>query len=145
MSFNPDDFMNTQVSETFETTYSPIPAGEYTAVISDVKADVVGQDAKPVLNVFWSIDDQAVKEFTGLENPTTRQTLWLDVTDSGGLAMGKNQNIALGKLRDALGQNTGAPWAPPMMIGKVAKVRIEHTANANTGAVYANVKGVAAA
>lgn len=145
MSFNPDDFMNTQVAEPLETSYSPIDEGEYTAVIEKVEAATVGSEDKPVLNVFWSIDDAGVKEATGLDNPTVRQTIWLDIGGNGQLEAGKNKNVVLGKLRTALGQNTGAPWAPTMMIGKVAKVRVSHTTNPNTGAVYANVKEVASA
>jgi hypothetical protein len=141
--FNPDDFMNTQTNDTLDTSYAPIPEGEYTAVIDKVEAATVGTENRPVLNVYWVIDDQGVKEFTGLDTPSARQTIWLDIGANGQLEAGKNKNIALGRVRSALGQNTGAPWAPTMMQGKVATVRITHTTNPNTGAIYANVKDVA--
>lgn len=140
--FNPDDFMHTQVEEVTETSFSPIPEGEYPAVIKEVKADTVGENALPVLNITWTVDDEEARQFTGMDEPSVRQTLWLDIDANGMLETGKNKNIQLGRLRDALNQNTGAPWSPSMMEGQVARVHITHTAGKND-AIYANVKGVA--
>lgn len=143
-AFDPDLFMNQQTTEASSTQYVPIPVGEYMAVIKEVKAGTAGD--KPVLNVTWKIDDQGVRDETGLEEPSVRQTLWLDLTPGGGLDSGKGKNVGLGKLREALGQNTpGQPWSPGMLVGQVAMVQVGHRSGKEPGEVYADVKAVAAA
>ena len=63
-----------------------------------------------------------------MAEPTVRQTIWLDLTESGSLDFGKGRNVGLGRLRDALGQNeTGKPWQPGMMVGGVAKIKVTHS------------------
>ena len=76
-----------------------------------------------------------------MDEPTARQTIWLDVNEQGGLVFGKNKNVSLGKLRDALGQNTGAPWSPTHLIGQPATVLIKHRMGSE-GGVFSEVKGV---
>jgi len=141
--FNPEDFMNTETTVQNETDYTPMPEGEYPAVISKLDSRMAG--STPVLDVTWMIDDQAVREQTGMDEPTCRQTIWLDVTESGGLEAGANKNVQLGKLREALGQNDGSPWSPQMLNGQPARVIVKHSSPNEQGAVYANVVQVAAA
>lgn len=142
--FDPDMFMNQQTDDASSTTYVPVPEGEYQALLKEVKAAVVG-DSKPVLNVTWAIDDQAVRDETGLPEPTVRQTIWLDLTPQGGLDMGKGKNVSLGKLREALGQNEpGRPWSPGMLCGQVAIVKIGHRTGREPGEIFADVKAVSA-
>jgi hypothetical protein len=142
--FDPENFLSTETDVVNETDYTPIPENEYNAVIKELKSDVT-PSGSPVLNVIWSIDDQEVKDFTGMDDPTCRQSIWLDVNASGGLESGANKNVGLGKLRAALGQNDGSPWSPNHMVGQPARVLVKHTTNKDTGAVYANVAQVAAA
>lgn len=141
--FDPDMFMNQQTTDANSTAYVPVPEGEYQAVIKDVKAGTAGD--KPVLNLTWGVDDAEVREVTGLEEPTVRQTIWLDLTASGGLDMGKGKNVGLGKLREALGQNQpGQPWAPGMLNGQVAMINVKHRSGKEPGEVFADVKSVSA-
>ena len=142
--FDPDTFLQTETSETGDTEYTPIPEGEYTGVIKEIKSGVTS-NGSPFLNVLWTIDDQEVKDFTGMPEPTCRQTLWLDVNENGSLEFGPNKNIGLNRLRSALGQNDGKPWSPLMMEGQVARVLVKQSTNAETGVTYANVTQVAAA
>ena len=142
-TFDPDMFMNTQTSDANDTQYVPVPVGEYNGVIGEVKAGTAGD--KPVLNITWGIDDDEVRAATGLDKPTVRQTVWLDLTPQGGLDMGKGKNVGLGKLREALGQNTpGKPWSPGMLNGQVARVQISHRSGKNPGEIFADVKQVTA-
>lgn len=139
--FDPDNFMSTQVTEASSTTYEPIPEGEYNAVIKEVKPRST-ESGKVILDVTWSIDDQAVKDKTGLADPTTRQSIFLDLTPSGGLDASRGKNIQLGRLREALGQNeNGKPWSPAQLLGNVARVTLKH--RMYEGNIYADVKGVA--
>jgi hypothetical protein len=143
--FNPDTFMTEEQSGTLETSFTPIPEDEYTAIIKDVTAGSTPNGA-PKLDVQWLIDSEEVREFTGMDEPSCKQTIWLDLDDNGKLAMGANKNVGLGKLRDALGQNDGSPWSPAMLIGQPARVLIKHNPSGRgDGNVYANVVQVAAA
>lgn len=137
--FNPDTFMNTVLEEANETSFVPVPEGEYVAVIKAVKARSAKESA--VLDVTWGIDDPEVAKATGFENPQVRQSVFLDVTEQGGLDMGKGKNIHLGRLREAVGQNQkGKPWQAGNLIGQVAKIKIAH--RTYEGEIQADVKGV---
>jgi hypothetical protein len=140
--FNADQFMQTEVEGQLETEFTPIPEGEYQGVIKEIKPDTTAKGS-PFLEVIWIIDDQSVRDLIGMDEPTTRQTVWLDINEQGGLDFGKNKNVGLGKLREALGQNTGAPWSPLMLIGRPATVNIKHRMGSE-GGVFAEVKGVRA-
>lgn len=142
-TFDPDMFMNQTTTDANDTSYVPIPEGEFRAVIEEVKARTAGD--KPVLEVKWNIDDDTVRAETGMDKPSCRQTVWLDLTAQGGLDMGKGKNVGLGKLRDALGQNApGKPWMPGMLVGQVAMVKIKHRSGKEPGEIFADVKEVAA-
>ena len=139
--FNPDSFMTEEQSGTLDTSFTPIPPAEYTGIIKDVLANTTPNGA-PKLDVIWLIDDEGVREHTGMAEPTCKQTVWLDLNESGKLEMGANKNVGLGKLRDALGQNDGSPWSPSMLMGQPARVLIEP--DKKTGQ-YSNVTQVAPA
>lgn len=141
-NFSADAFMGTEVEGVGETEYTPIPEAEYTALIKEVKADTTPK-GNPFLELIWIIDDQGVRDLIGMDEPTVRQTLWLDINDGGGLEFGKNKNIQLNKVRSALGQNDGKPWSPNMMRGQPATVLIKHRLG-EQGQIYADVKQVRA-
>lgn len=143
-AFNPDLFMQTETNDSNSTRLVPVPEGEYPGVIKSINPRVVGQNGSPVLDVVYGIDDEGVKKVTGMNEPTVRQSIWLDVTESGGLDMSEGKNVQLGRLREALGQNQrGKPWAPTMLVGQVAKVKVTHTTDKNDPEiVYANVGAV---
>lgn len=142
-TFDPDMFMNTQTTDANDTQFAPVPIGHYQGAITKVEPRTAGD--KPVLEVTWAISDQAARDATGLENPTVRQTIWLDVTPQGGLDNGRGKNVGLGKLRSALGQNTpGQPWSPGMLIGQAAGLEVSHRSGKEPGEVYAQVKAVTA-
>lgn len=127
--FNPDTFMNTSMEGALSTEYPEFPSYEGPAVIQSVEANAVpatdGSGMLPVLNITWAIDDEHVKEVTGIANPTVRQSFWLALTDDGRLDQDKGKNVSLGLLRTALGQNTGAAWSPRMLEGQVARISVE--------------------
>ena len=126
-TFDPNAFLNTETDESNATTYTPVPEGEHQASIKAIKPRVL-TDGRAVLDVTWVVDSEEARNETGMAEPTVRQTLWLDTTESGGLDFGKGKNVGLGRLRDALGQNeTGKPWQPGMMVGGVAKIKVTHS------------------
>lgn len=126
-TFNPEAFMNATFSESNSTQYEQVPEGEFQASIDTVTPRTTGT-GKALLSIKWKVDDEGVRLQTGMAEPSVFQTVWLDVTESGGLDFGKGKNVQLGKLRDALGQNApGKPWAPGMLVGGLAKIRVKHS------------------
>lgn len=136
--FDPDTFASTPIQGELDTTFTPVPPAEYTATIE--KYDFRTPKESVIMDVYWSVDDEGAKEATGMDNPTVRQSIFLDVTSEGGLDMGKGKNIQLGRLREALGQNGPDPWTPGMLVGAVARIKVEHTMH--NGNTYANVVSV---
>jgi len=141
-SFNADAFMATEVEIELETEFTPIPEAEYQAVIKEIKPGTTPKGST-FMEVIWIVDDASVRELLGMDEPTTKQTVWLDFTEAGALEFGKNKNVQLGRLRDALGQNTGAPWKPTNLLGQVATVDIKHRLG-EKGGVFAEVRSVRA-
>lgn len=141
-TFDPDLFLSQQSTEANDTQAIPVPEGEYTAVIKSVSARQAKDST--ILDIVWSLDDEGVKQATGLKEPTCRQSIFLDVTASGGLDFGKGKNVSLGRLREAVKQNAaGVPWSPAQLNGAVARVTVKH--RLYNDAIFADVKGVAAA
>ena len=142
-AFDPNTFMNTEVTESNATTYTPVPEGEFTASIKSVTPRVL-TDGRAVFDLQWIVDDEQARNETGMAEPMARQTLWLDITESGGLDFGKGKNVGLGRVREALDQNqSGKPWAPGMMVGGVAKIKVIHSIDKRDNVtVQANVSSV---
>lgn len=146
-SFNPEQFLDQQITETNDTKVTPVPVGDYTAVASDIKCRTWTSKTDPTqsglaLDITWEIDDASVKEFLGRDKVTVKQGIMLDVTESGGLDMGKGRNIGLGRLREALDLNVaGQPFSFSMIPGRVAKVKVSHRIAGED--IFAEVKQVA--
>ena len=145
--FNPDQFLDMQFEGQNDTKVVPVPAGEYTAMIEEVKVRQWQGKADPsksglTLDIQWSIDDPSVKELLGRDKVTVKQGIMLDLTDAGGLDMGKGRNIGLGRLREALDLNQpGRPFSFTMLTGRVARVSVSHRITDDN--VFAEVKQVA--
>jgi hypothetical protein len=126
-TFDPDSFMNSTTSDANSTAYTPVPEGDHPGHIGEVKPGVT-QNGKAYLGVKWVVNSEAARQATGMAEPSVRQTIWLDITESGALDNGKGRNVQLGKLRDALGQNTpGKPWMPGMLVGGAAMIKVKHS------------------
>jgi hypothetical protein len=122
--FDADAFMSTNVDAPLHTSLQSVPEGEYTAMIGDFdstafrtvtvsnKTPGLSQD-RPVLDIPFIIQDDALKLRLGREQVTHRETFWLDMTAGGTLDTGPDKNVRLGQLRAALSQNSpGVPWKP---------------------------------
>jgi hypothetical protein len=144
-AFDPDAFAASTTSEKSETSFAPVPAGEYTAVIEDVI--IRSTDYGPVADVVWSIDDGALKSALGRDKITVKQGVFLDVTngpDGPKLDMSKGKNIALGRIREALDMNKeGQSFALNMLKGAgPASIRVVQKPAKDSDEIYANVKSV---
>lgn len=120
-TFNPEEFLNTQVDTSFDTKRTPIPErDDYIAVIGSGEKDVLPRVAKDrvILDITWEILDDALKASLRLPRITVRQSVFLDLDENGKLAKGTNANVQLGRVRDALGQNQpGQAWSPRLLKG----------------------------
>lgn len=141
--FDPDTFANTEITEENSTVFSPVPVGEYRCVIDKAEPKVT-PNGNALIEVTLKIDAPENEEANGR---TVRYTVWLDLTDNGGLDMGKGKNVMLGRLRDAVNQNVaGQPWNMNMLVGNVILANIVHAPDKNdSNIIYANVKGIAKA
>jgi len=124
-TFDADAFMNTQVDEPMATQLSSIPEGEYISMVGDFTSEAfktitykdkkTGADVvRQVLEVPFPIQDAALEATLG-RPPVHRESFWLDFDANGRLDTGPDKNVNLGKLRDALGQNSNGPWSPSML------------------------------
>ena len=87
-TFNPDMFLNTEVSSANDTAYIPVAEGEFIGSIKKIAPRVLN-DGRAVLDVTWVVDDETTRQETGIAEPTVRRTIWLDLNESGSLDFGK--------------------------------------------------------
>lgn len=147
--FDPDAFMEEAVDNAMDTEYINVPQGEHVAVCHDVLkpreyTDKNG-DTNYVMDIVWSITDDAVKAEVGRDLVTIKQSLYLDLNAEGKLDYSRGKNIALGKVREAVGLNQpGRPFSPGMLRGQgPVLVRVTHkAAKGDPTTVYANVTSV---
>lgn len=138
---NADTFSNLVVTESMDTAVQQVPVGDRPGYIKAQKLRQQGEYW--LLDLTWVVTDQESKDVTGREEPTVRQSIFIDFTAEGGLDSGKGKNVQLGKLREAVNQNQkGKPWSPGMLIGCTGMLNIQHRVDKN-GDPQAEVKGVA--
>lgn len=127
-TFDPQAFENMVIEQSNETKSTPVPEGDYKTIIDSVNVKSVkiksgdreGQEV-PVLQVVYQIldEDGTLAKQLNMDKITVRQDVWLDVSESGTLAFGPNQNVRLGKLRDAVGLNQpNKPFSFKMLEGQ---------------------------
>lgn len=151
--FDPDAFLSGTVDQEMDTSIPPIPEGNYKAIVEEVGARESGE--YKLLDVTYELLEgemgeglDEIKEQLGRKKLTVRQSIFLDVDESGAIAIGDGKNIGLGRLREAAGQNrSGQPWSPLMLKGVgplVIGVTQRPDKNDETK-VYNDVRRVAAA
>src|SRR5882724_6864658 len=125
--FDADSFMSQTVDAELDTTVVIPPEGDYRAMIGEF-------DSESGFRTFTGRDDSKNpgKEYTLFQPPFVLQDdprlgevkaargsdnivvshkgMFLDLTDQGGLDVGKGKNVDLGRLRDSVGQNSMPGW-----------------------------------
>lgn len=148
MTFNAELFLHQELDQANETAYTPVPAGDYQAIISDIALnarDINGREVL-ILDVKWDIIDDELRALQNMQTVIVRQGIFIDI-EGGAIAFGTNKNVALGRLRDALGQNdNGKPWSMADLRGAgPAYIRVAHRENPNNpDNPYTDVKMVSA-
>lgn len=147
-AFDVNAFLDTTVETPFDTIRTTVPPkDDYLGVIDDVKSRVVEtkQGARVILDLFWHILDEQVAAALNLPKPIVRQSVFVDFDETGTrLARGVNQNIVLGQVREAVGQNGPGAWAPRMLKGAgPARLKVsERIDEKNTAIKYNDVDRV---
>lgn len=121
--FNSEDFMSTTVPEALDTSYTPIPDGEYEAMIDDGEKwgdvrEVENKKDGSIFHVFdcqFIINDPALAEKMNLNRIMVRGSMFLDLDNKGALTFGANQNTKLGRLLESC--RIPAPWSIGMLQG----------------------------
>lgn len=141
--FDPDTFLQASVDAAFETRLSPVPEGEYLAVIGEDGLKPRTAKDRVILDITWSILDEALKAQLGMQKVTVRQSVFLDLDENGRLLHGPNKNIDLGRIREALSQNVPG-WIPSMLRGAgPAKIKVTQRMDPeDSSKIYNDVKGV---
>lgn len=140
MTIDIDALANVSINEPMATQIATCPEGEYTAIVGSlpengIKGWMREVDTKNgprvILQVPMSILDDKVKADLGRDTVFVRMDLWLD-TANGGLETGDGKNVDLGRLREALGQNTKPNWSFADLPGAgPVKVLVAHRADRN--------------
>src|SRR5712671_241316 len=146
-AFNVDEFLQTTIDPQgvpLDTKVSFVPEGEYPAQITALSPREIEQDGKSrrLVEVTWSITDDALRASMGISDPRARQTLWLDTESDGSFIIAKNKNVDTGRLLDALGMNNGRRWSWAQLLHQTAYVRVELPRDQDR-AVLSDVKRVA--
>ena len=104
--FDANALMHAQIEEASSTEFVPPPEGEFTGIAGDAEINEWksrdGEKQGLRLDIKWEIDDAGVKQLLERDKVTVKQSIMLDLTESGGLDMGKGKNVNLGRLRSAL-------------------------------------------
>lgn len=127
--FDFDALVNAPTDGPMSTTIPVCPEGEYTMMIDTLGPDginpwfrlIEGKDGKPprlILRVPFIVMDDRVKADLGREKVIVPKDIWLDMgTDNRTLLTSEGKNVDLGRLREALRQNTTPNWSLGMLPG----------------------------
>lgn len=149
-TFDPTSFGAGSFEGVGDTRRFKLPPKEYSAFVvgpwgEDKKTRIRVEKGYVILDLVWQpADAEVAAEFKLDKLPTVRQSIFLDMTDSGGLDMGPFKNAELNKLREVFGLNAeGVKWSFQDFIGKPAKIVVEHRPNKdNPNDPFANVTAV---
>lgn len=148
-TFDESDFLQSTVDPggtPLDTKVEFVPEGEYEAeIISLSRRKLEANEKNPtdryIVEVMWQILDESLKKEMGVENPRARQTIWLDTESDGSFIVGKNKNVATGRLLDALGLNDGRRWSWGMLLHMSGYIRVALPRN-EEDSLYSEVRMV---
>lgn len=138
-TFDPDTFMQQTVDGPMSTEITKCPEGEFQFMIDDFDAKAFRIIEWPDKNTGDQREglifecpclcmDDGVKQQLGRDRVTVPVKMFIDRTPDGKLDWGKDKNVKLGRLREAVNQNGAGPWQTLQLrgagpfIGRVAHV-----------------------
>ena len=132
--FDPSTFLDAQLTEPTEKR-PPLPVGEYTGIIDEVKARTwQGRKDPTKSGIAWDVPitldvPAAIQEDLHLTSPTLTFTdsVMLDLTEGGLIDNAPGKNRRLRMYREACDMNKpGDVFSGRAMQGKVVHVKLEH-------------------
>lgn len=131
--FDADAFLDATLPGANSTKREIIPMGVYKAYISkiEVRNGTVQKEGpsygKPwvALNLQWTIEDQPVNSALEQSKIIVYDQCFLDLDDDGRPSVSKGKNVQLGRLREALGVNSG-PIQFRALEGRPATINVIH-------------------
>jgi hypothetical protein len=147
-AFDVSVYENAVIEGSSETKAVPIPEGAYQGIVDKVRIKAIKVDGaeKPVLEVIYELTNTSedLKKLLNRDKILVRQDLWLDLTEQGAVAMGPNQNLGLGRLREACNMNDAKrKFAFKMLEGQgPLKLHVKNKTNADTGDTFSNITKV---
>ena len=132
-TFDPESFLDATLPGSNSTKRELVPMGVYKASVGklEVKNGIIQKDGpnfgKPwvALNIQWWIENQPINAALDQAKITVYDSCFLELDDDGRPAMGKGKNVQLGKLREALGLNSG-PVQFRAFEGRPATINVGH-------------------
>ena len=117
--FDADTFLAIEITQELATRFIPLPEDDYAPAFIDDTIVVREYEGTPVVDVSWVIQDEKAQKLFGRDRVTVKhRSMFIELDEKGHIVFGQNKNVALGALRDALGQNTGKPWNFHMLKGQ---------------------------
>lgn len=134
--FDPNQFLDAVMDQPLERR-DPLPVGDYTAVIGEIKASRWTSDkpdAKKASGIRFEIPlvidiPPEIVERLGYDSATftVKDSVMVDTTDNGAMDFGKGKNNQLRAYREALDMNkSGDNFIPRAMQGRVVLVQLKH-------------------
>lgn len=126
--FDINQFLGITYEDAFQTERALIPEGEYQAFIKSFDVQVGTRPGSLLARVRWEIPDEELAKELNRSELFIDDMLFLDVdpSDPNILLYGVNQNLKLGRIRKALGQNNpGQPWNFGMLENGASVIKIE--------------------
>lgn len=149
--FDPSTFLDATLEAPTEKR-PPLPVGDYTAIVGEVKARAWQGRTDPTKSgIAWDIPltieiPAEVQAQLGLQQPTItlQDSIMLDLTEGGTIDNSPGKNRRLRVYREAVDLNkSGDSFSARKMQGKVVKVKISH--DVYEGSPVEKIAGVARA
>jgi hypothetical protein len=147
-AFNAAAYEAATTTDSSSTSVTPIPEGEYNAIIEDYKwnsgTSKRDQSQFVSFNVIYRIldDTNEVTNLIGRE-PKLTQSYFVDTNPQGTFDFSKGKNVWLGKLREAVGLNApGAQFTFSMLKGQALRIVVTQEPAKDSDDVYNRVKSV---
>ena len=149
MAFDVASFLNTVYEAPFQTKRALVPEGEYSAYIKSFEIAIGKRPGTLSCRFTILIDDKELCIEQNRDEVTMQPMIFLDVDpdDMSVLLYGTNQNVQLGRIRAALGQNDPTQaWnfgmlegAGPIMIKVTHKAGKDAQTGEATGEIFDQV------
>ena len=130
--FDPQSFLDAQMETPLEKR-PPLPEGDYTAMIGEIKSRAWQGKADPSKSgIAWDIAlvvqiPMDLQDSLGRPELTITDSTFIDITESGMIDSGPGKNRKLRAYREALDMNkVGDVFSARKMTGGIVKVKVKH-------------------